>query len=73
MTFSYLPVHVGFAVGPAVGSVVTQTPLGIFAIFPVAAVITAVGIGAMVVAARQRKLSPGVEDTVPSYSPARME
>jgi DHA1 family multidrug resistance protein-like MFS transporter len=52
MTFSYLPVHVGFAVGPAVGSVVTQMPLGIFAIFPVAAVITAVGIGAMVVAAR---------------------
>ncbi len=51
MTFSYLPVNVGYAVGPAIGSVITQW--NIFAVFPAAAIITAMGIGALAVAARQ--------------------
>jgi DHA1 family multidrug resistance protein-like MFS transporter len=51
MTFSYLPVNVGYAVGPAIGSVIT--PWNIFAVFPVAAVITAMGIAALAMAARQ--------------------
>ncbi len=35
MTFTYVPTNVGFAVGPALGSVVTRASF--FAIFPVAA------------------------------------
>lgn len=54
MTFSYLPVNVGFAVGPALGALATRTPLGLPAIFPLAAVVTAMGIGALAVARRQR-------------------
>ncbi|HKP51679.1 MAG TPA: MFS transporter [Chloroflexia bacterium] len=51
MTFSYLPVNVGYAVGPAIGSIIT--PWNIFAVFPAAAVITAMGIAALAVATRQ--------------------
>ena len=50
MSFAYLPVNVGFMIGPAVGSVVTQA--SIFAVFPVAAVLTALGVGALAIAAR---------------------
>ena len=53
MTFSYLPVNVGFAVGPTLGALVAGTPLGLLAIFPLAAVVTAIGIGALAVARRQ--------------------
>jgi MFS family permease len=52
MSFAYLPVTVGFMVGPALGSIVTRG--GLFAVFPVAAIITALGMGALAVAARQR-------------------
>ncbi len=51
MTFAYLPVNLGGTVGPAIGSVVTQG--SIFAVFPTAAVLTALGIGALVLAHRQ--------------------
>jgi MFS family permease len=50
MSFAYLPVNVGFMVGPAIGSVVTQ--LSIFGVFPTAAFITALGVGALSLAAR---------------------
>ena len=52
MSFAYLPVNVGGLVGPAIGSVVTQE--SVFAIFPLAAVMTAAGIGALILAARQK-------------------
>lgn len=55
MSFAYLPLNLGFTVGPAIGSIVTKG--SIFAVFPTAAVITALGIGALVVAARQATLS----------------
>jgi MFS family permease len=51
LVFAYLPVNLGGTVGPAIGSVVTQGSL--FAIFPTAAVLTALGIGALVLAHRQ--------------------
>jgi len=51
MSFAYLPVNVGFIIGPAIGSVVTRA--GVFAVFPTAAVITALGVGALVIAYRQ--------------------
>lgn len=54
MTFAYLPVNVGFAVGPALGAVATRTPLGLPAIFPLAAIVTAMGIGALALARRQQ-------------------
>ncbi|MGH2418008.1 MAG: MFS transporter, partial [Candidatus Limnocylindria bacterium] len=53
MTFAYLPVNVGFAVGPTLGAIVARTPVGLPAIFPLAAVVTLVGIGALAVARRQ--------------------
>jgi DHA1 family multidrug resistance protein-like MFS transporter len=51
MTFAYLPVNVGFAVGPAIGTIITRT--SIFTVFPAAALMTLLGIGALVLAARQ--------------------
>jgi MFS family permease len=51
LVFAYLPVNLGGTVGPAIGSVVTQG--SIFAVFPTAAVLTALGIGALVLAHRQ--------------------
>ena len=56
MSFAYLPVNVGFAVGPALGSIVTRW--SVFAVFPVAAVITGLGIVALIVAERQRVAVP---------------
>jgi len=52
MSFAYLPINVGGFIGPAIGGLVTQS--GVFTIFPVAAVVTLVGVGALVVAARQK-------------------
>ena len=49
MIFAYLPVNLAGTVGPAIGSVVTQG--SIFAVFPTAAVLTALGIGALALAA----------------------
>lgn len=50
MTFAYLPVNVGSLVGPAIGSAITRT--SVFAVFPVAAVFTALGLLVLVVAKR---------------------
>jgi MFS family permease len=51
MSFAYLPVNVGAIVGAGVGSVITQ--VGVFVIFPVASVLTALGVLSMVYAARK--------------------
>lgn len=51
MSFAYLPVNVGFAVGPALGSVITSVSLS--AVFPAAAVLTLVGLVALVISERQ--------------------
>ncbi len=51
MTFAYLPVNMGYAVGPVVGSFIT--PWNLFAVFPAAGVITLLGIGALALAGRQ--------------------
>lgn len=51
MAFSYVPVNLGTMIGPAIGSVVTLA--GIMAVFPVAAVLTACGVGALALAARR--------------------
>ena len=51
MSFAFLPMNVGFMIGPAIGSIVTR--VSVFAVFPIAAVLTAVGIGALWIARRQ--------------------
>lgn len=55
MALSYLPVNLGYMVGPAIGSVITQSSL--FAIFPTAGVITALGLVVLICAARQRMVA----------------
>ena len=52
MIYSYLPVVSGAAIGAALGSLVT--PLSLFAVFPLAAALTAIGIAAMLLANRQQ-------------------
>ncbi len=52
MSFAYLPINVGGFIGPAIGGIVTQA--SVFTIFPVAAIVTALGIGTLVIAARQK-------------------
>lgn len=59
MSFAYLPVNVGFLIGPAIGSVVTRG--SVFTVFPVAAVMTAIGLGALVLA--QRRTTAAVAGT----------
>jgi len=51
MSFAYLPVNIGFLVGPAIGSVATSR--SVFAVFPMAALLTAVGVAAMWLARRK--------------------
>jgi MFS family permease len=51
MSFAYLPMNVGFLVGPSIGSLITR--LSIFAVFPAAAILTAIGIGVLWIAYRQ--------------------
>ena len=51
MSFAYLPVNMGYILGPAIGSVITK--ISIFSIFPAAAVITALGIMALVISYKQ--------------------
>ncbi len=53
MSFAYLPVNVGFIMGPAIGSVVTRASLS--AVFPTAAVLTALGIGVLRIASHHGK------------------
>ena len=56
MTFAYLPTNIGFVIGPAVGSVVAS--VDVFLVFPAAAVLTALGLIAVIVAWGQ-PISPG--------------
>jgi MFS family permease len=65
LTFAYLPVNVGFVVGPALGGVVTRG--SVFSVFPVAAACTALGVGALAFAARYA--IPQIAD--PVSEPAR--
>lgn len=52
MSFAYMPVNIGFMIGAAVGTRITQTSL--FNIFPAAALFTALGLMALVIAYRQQ-------------------
>jgi MFS family permease len=58
MSFAYLPVNIGFILGPAIGSVVTR--VNVFAIFPLAAAFTLLGVGVLALAARQPVTAPAV-------------
>lgn len=60
MSFAYLPVNVGAIVGAGVGSVITQ--VGVFTIFPVASVLTALGLVSLVYAQR-KEIVAGAEIT----------
>ena len=51
MTFAYLPANIGFVIGPAVGSVIAS--VDVFLVFPAAAVLTALGLAAVMFAWRQ--------------------
>lgn len=63
MIFSYLPVVSGQALGAALGSLVTR--ISLFAVFPLAAALTAIGIAAMLLARRQPVSgTPELTDTV---------
>ena len=57
MSFSFLPANIGLMIGPAIGSLVTRQ--SVFAAFPVAAVLTAIGLVMMVNA--YRKQAPGLK------------
>ena len=52
MSFAYMPVNIGFVIGPAIGTRITQTSL--FGIFPGAAIFTALGLIALFIAYRQK-------------------
>jgi MFS family permease len=58
MSFAYLPVNVGFILGPAIGSVVTHA--NVFAIFPLAAAFTLLGVVALAYAAQRPATAPAV-------------
>ena len=51
MTFAYLPTNIGFVIGPGIGSVVAS--VDVFLVFPTAAVLTALGLAAVIYAWRQ--------------------
>jgi DHA1 family multidrug resistance protein-like MFS transporter len=51
MTFAYLPTNIGFVIGPAIGSVVAS--VDVFLVFPAAAVLTTLGLAAVIFAWRQ--------------------
>jgi DHA1 family multidrug resistance protein-like MFS transporter len=51
MTFAYLPANIGFVIGPALGSVIAS--VDVFLVFPTAAVLTLLGLGAVIFAWRQ--------------------
>ncbi len=55
MSFAYLPVNIGGFLGPALGSLITRS--SVFAIFPAAAVLTAVGVVLLFLAHRQKGTS----------------
>ncbi len=51
MAFAFLPINAGSFLGPAIGSIITRG--SVFTVFPVAALITTAGLGALVVASRK--------------------
>jgi DHA1 family multidrug resistance protein-like MFS transporter len=51
MSFAYLPLNIGLIIGPALGSLVTRS--SVFAVFPTAAVLTALG-GALLISAYRK-------------------
>ncbi len=51
MSFAFLPLNMGFLIGPALGSLVTRA--GVFAVFPTASVLTLLGLGGLWLAIRQ--------------------
>jgi DHA1 family multidrug resistance protein-like MFS transporter len=51
MSFAFLPINAGSFVGPTIGSLVTRS--SVFAVFPLAAVITALGLGILQLASRR--------------------
>jgi MFS transporter, DHA1 family, multidrug resistance protein len=51
MTFAYLPTNIGFVIGPGIGSVVAS--IDVFLVFPAAAVLTGLGLVAVIFAWRQ--------------------
>jgi MFS transporter, DHA1 family, multidrug resistance protein len=66
MSFAYLPVNVGFMIGPAVGSIVIR--IGLFTVFPLAAVLT--GLGLVALRAAQARPAEVVARAAPSRGPA---
>jgi DHA1 family multidrug resistance protein-like MFS transporter len=57
MSFAYMPVNFGFILGPAIGTWITQS--NIFNVFPAAAVLSFLGVLALVYAYRQPAQSKG--------------
>jgi MFS transporter, DHA1 family, multidrug resistance protein len=51
MTFAYLPANIGFVIGPGIGSLIAS--VDVFLVFPAAAVLTALGLVAVIFAWRQ--------------------
>ncbi len=51
MSFAYLPLNIGLIIGPAIGSLVTRT--SVFAVFPTAAILTALGAVLLLVARKK--------------------
>ncbi len=51
MSFAYLPLNIGLIVGPALGSLVTRST--VFAVFPTAAVLTALGAVLLILARKK--------------------
>ena len=51
MTFGYLPANMGFVIGPALGSIIAS--VDVFLVFPTAAVLTTLGLAAVIFAWRQ--------------------
>ena len=58
MAMSTLPLIVGLMIGTSIGSIVTQG--GVFVVFPIAAVATAMSVGMLIYASRQRT-APAVQ------------
>ncbi|HKW79353.1 MAG TPA: MFS transporter [Candidatus Limnocylindria bacterium] len=61
MSFAYLPANLGFAVGPAIGTAVAR--FGLTLVFPIAAVLTALGVGALYLAERRGPPAVAVAST----------
>jgi MFS family permease len=64
MSFAYLPLNVGGTLGPALGSIITRN--SIFAIFPAAAMLTALGVGVLWLAYRQMVKPAPIEVSQPA-------